>query len=146
MSCIIPEVVDRQEIYEMLASLPDNESMYKCHSCNTVFDIYSGGIPVLMSLIPKDEICCPACGTNKVELMCKVDGYSIYLKLKGFNCRQDIMINGADICPVCRTAMCPECYNHSVVSWSRITGYLNDITGWNEGKKQELTDRKRYVI
>jgi len=27
---------------------------------------------------------------------------------------------------------------------SRVTGYIQAVSGWNEGKKQELKDRKRY--
>ncbi|MFA9436698.1 MAG: anaerobic ribonucleoside-triphosphate reductase [Candidatus Bathyarchaeota archaeon] len=30
--------------------------------------------------------------------------------------------------------------------WSRITGYYTDVTGWNEGKRQELRDRYRVSI
>ncbi len=30
--------------------------------------------------------------------------------------------------------------------WSRITGYYQNVEGWNEGKKQELKDRKRYSV
>jgi len=27
---------------------------------------------------------------------------------------------------------------------SRVTGYMQAVSGWNEAKKQELKDRKRY--
>ncbi|MEA1925304.1 MAG: anaerobic ribonucleoside-triphosphate reductase [Candidatus Altiarchaeota archaeon] len=30
--------------------------------------------------------------------------------------------------------------------WSRITGYYQNIDGWNEGKMQELKDRRRYGV
>ncbi|OYT53421.1 MAG: hypothetical protein B6U72_05565 [Candidatus Altiarchaeales archaeon ex4484_2] len=30
--------------------------------------------------------------------------------------------------------------------WSRITGYYQNIDGWNEGKIQELKDRRRYGV
>ncbi|MEA3255256.1 MAG: anaerobic ribonucleoside-triphosphate reductase [Candidatus Altiarchaeota archaeon] len=30
--------------------------------------------------------------------------------------------------------------------FSRITGYYQNIDGWNNGKKQELKDRRRYGI
>jgi len=30
--------------------------------------------------------------------------------------------------------------------YSRITGYYQNISGWNAGKLQELKDRKRYRI
>lgn len=137
---------EREHVHHRLKELPENNSLYKCHHCKKIFDIYSGGLPILMALCNKNGIICPECKSESTELMCRVDAYSIALKLKGFNCRQGVLINGADICPVCKTSMCPECGNHSVVSWSRITGYLNDISGWNMAKKQELMDRKRYIV
>ena len=30
--------------------------------------------------------------------------------------------------------------------WSRITGYYQNVAGWNDGKLQELKDRKRYSV
>ncbi len=30
--------------------------------------------------------------------------------------------------------------------FSRITGYYQNISGWNAGKRQELQDRRRYGI
>ena len=30
--------------------------------------------------------------------------------------------------------------------WSRITGYYQNISGWNAGKLQELKDRQRYGV
>lgn len=141
---IIPSAEERQDIHQRLRDLPDNESIFKCHKCKAIFDIYSGGLPVLMALSNKNGILCPECKSDSTELMCRVDAYSVFLKLKGFNCREDIIINGTDICPVCKTSMCPECYNHAVVSLSRVTGYIQDVGGWNEAKKQELLDRHRY--
>jgi ribonucleoside-triphosphate reductase len=41
---------------------------------------------------------------------------------------------------------CPNCGSKEVRWWSRITGYYTDVTGWNEGKKQELKDRYRISI
>lgn len=143
---IIPTYEERQDIHQRLRDLPDNESIFKCYKCKSIFDIYSGGLPVFMALSGKDGLICPECKSDSTELVCKVDAYSIYLKLNGFNCREGVLINGADICPLCKTSMCPECGNHNVVSWSRITGYLNDVSGWNMAKKQELMDRKRYEI
>jgi anaerobic ribonucleoside-triphosphate reductase len=40
--------------------------------------------------------------------------------------------------------MCPDCGNHNVSQLSRVTGYIGDVGGWNNAKKQELKDRKRY--
>ncbi len=40
---------------------------------------------------------------------------------------------------------CPSCESEDVEQWSRVTGYLQAVSGWNEAKKQELKDRKRYT-
>lgn len=144
---IIPSAEEREQIHQILRKLPDNESIFKCHRCKVIFDIFAGGLPVFMALSGKDGIICPECKSDSTELMCKVDAYSIYLKLSGkVRCREGVVINGTDICPICQDPICPECYNHSVVSLSRVTGYLQDISGWNAAKKQELEDRKRYVM
>jgi ribonucleoside-triphosphate reductase len=39
---------------------------------------------------------------------------------------------------------CPNCGSDDVDQISRITGYLQAVSGWNSAKRQELKDRKRY--
>ncbi|MDM7939822.1 MAG: anaerobic ribonucleoside-triphosphate reductase, partial [Methanothrix sp.] len=39
---------------------------------------------------------------------------------------------------------CPSCGSNEVDHISRITGYLQAVSGWNSAKRQELKDRKRY--
>lgn len=39
---------------------------------------------------------------------------------------------------------CPKCGSENVDHLSRITGYLQPVSGWNKGKQQELLDRKHY--
>ncbi len=39
---------------------------------------------------------------------------------------------------------CEKCGSKNLDYISRITGYLQAVSGWNEGKKQELLDRVRY--
>jgi anaerobic ribonucleoside-triphosphate reductase len=39
---------------------------------------------------------------------------------------------------------CPACYSQELDHISRITGYLQAVSGWNTAKKQELKDRKKY--
>jgi len=39
---------------------------------------------------------------------------------------------------------CPSCGSTDVDHISRITGYLQAVSGWNSAKRQELLDRKRY--
>jgi len=41
---------------------------------------------------------------------------------------------------------CPSCGSENVEWWSRITGYYQNIKGWNKGKLKELQDRRRYGI
>ncbi len=56
------------------------------------------------------------------------------------------------VCSQCQTtaagmlSKCPTCGSENVRWWSRITGYYTDVTGWNEGKRQELMDRYRVTI
>lgn len=137
---------ERQDAHEMLKNLPENESIFKCQSCKQIFNIYTEGLLVFMALAPKDNIICPNCKTSNVELMCRVDIYSLFLKLSGFKCRDGQPISGVDICPVCHTNLCPRCFNHDCLGLSRVTGYMSAVSGWNAAKKQELIDRKRYEI
>jgi len=39
---------------------------------------------------------------------------------------------------------CPRCESDHLEHLSRVTGYLQSVSGWNEAKKQELKDRNRY--
>lgn len=41
---------------------------------------------------------------------------------------------------------CPNCGSGNIDWWSRITGYYQNVSGWNKGKLAELKDRKRYGI
>ena len=41
---------------------------------------------------------------------------------------------------------CPSCNSLKVDHISRVTGYAQAVSGWNEAKKQELKDRRRYKI
>lgn len=54
------------------------------------------------------------------------------------------MVGGIVDCPICGQPMCPDCSNHGVTQLSRVTGYIQSVNGWNAGKKQELSDRKKH--
>ncbi len=41
---------------------------------------------------------------------------------------------------------CPNCGSSRVEWWSRVTGYYQAVSGWNEGKKRELLDRYRTKV
>jgi hypothetical protein len=49
-------------------------------------------------------------------------------------------------CPLCGMPCCPDCYIHTVDQLSRVTGYLQAVSGWNNAKKQEFEDRHRYDL
>ena len=79
---------------------------------------------------------CPQCGDEHLVIMCPLDHC---------HCSHDI-ISGIEYCPLCGEAVCPECGSHDVVQISRVTGYLQEVSGWNAGKQQELKDRARYTV
>lgn len=53
---------------------------------------------------------------------------------------------GTKKCPICGHYVCPECMNHAADVMSRVTGYIQIVSGWNVAKKQEFEDRKRYGL
>ena len=79
---------------------------------------------------------CPACGQPMVPLCVKDHPCTCLNPIK----------SGAMFCPECGEAICPECGSHDVMQVSRVTGYLQDVKGWNAGKLQELKDRHRTDI
>ncbi|MCC6042064.1 MAG: anaerobic ribonucleoside-triphosphate reductase [Candidatus Verstraetearchaeota archaeon] len=56
------------------------------------------------------------------------------------------------ICEDCATVSggildsCPNCNSPNVRYWSRVTGYYQEVSGWNEAKKRELRDRHRVGV
>lgn len=96
---------------------------YKCYVCHIAFE--------------SDINVCPICGdSDGVEEMCLLDHC---------NCSHDI-IETIAYCPECGKPVCPICGSHDVVQISRVTGYLQEVNGWNAGKQQELKDRTRTDI
>ncbi len=102
---------------------------YKCHTCHTI--LYE-------SELVGDNKTCPECGEifSHLQKMCKLDHC---------NCTHEVITKIA-YCPECGMPICPECGCHDVVQISRVTGYLQDVSGWNAGKQQELKDRRRTNI
>jgi anaerobic ribonucleoside-triphosphate reductase len=41
--------------------------------------------------------------------------------------------------------VCPEC-GGPVEVYSRIVGYMRPVQTWNDGKRQEFSERKNYII
>ena len=58
------------------------------------------------------------------------------------------------ICKSCKSVYyglldtCHKCGAHggNLEHWSRITGYYQEVSGWNAGKKEELKNRYRYSV
>lgn len=98
--------------------------MFKCHVCKLVLqdeDLVDGK--------------CPECKFEPRK-MCKADHLL---------CSHDVA-PGIAFCEVCGEPVCPVCNCHDVAQISRVTGYLQEVNGWNAGKRQELKDRARYTI
>ncbi len=113
---------------------------YKCHNCKLVLkgtDLVDGIIDVKQGpwTIEKQTKLCPECKGEVME-MCEDDHC---------HCSHDITETIA-YCEKCGHPVCPECHCHDVVQISRVTGYLQEVSGWNVGKQQELKDRTRYDV
>ncbi|MEA2035576.1 MAG: anaerobic ribonucleoside-triphosphate reductase [Euryarchaeota archaeon] len=108
------------EKYNSPDEIPVEERRYKCHTCHMIVD----------------ETPCPNCGETLLEIMCPLDHC---------HCSHHIT-EKIEYCPLCGQGVCPECGTHDVSQVSRVTGYLADVAGWNQGKQQELKDRARYSV
>lgn len=102
----------------ILDRIPKEERRYKCFTC----------------LYIVDESPCPRCKETHLVQMCPLDHC---------HCTHEVIM-GIEYCPMCGQAICPDCGSHDVTQISRVTGYLQDVAGWNAGKQQELKDRTRY--
>jgi len=97
------------------------EKRYKCFTCMKI-------------VIVEPKTPCPSCGDTHLQEMCELDHC---------NCHHEI-VAGIAHCKKCGQPVCPTCNGHDVSQVSRVTGYLSDVGGWNNSKKQELKDRTRY--
>jgi len=113
-----PEQRALTEKYHTLEDVPVEKRRYKCHTCYHIVD----------------DTTCPVCGETHLEIMCPLDHS---------HCSHTI-VERIEYCPLCGAAICPECGSHDVSQISRVTGYMQDVSGWNAGKRQELRDRVRY--
>lgn len=120
-----------QSIDKIFSALPENLRRYKCHTCHYFFEerfLYGSAKQ------------CPVCGEDFKHLekskMCPIDHNT---------CHHEVM-GQVEYCPICGDAICPECGTHDVLQISRVTGYLQDVSGWNKAKRQELKDRTHYSV
>lgn len=110
----------------------DKTQRYSCATCRTHFDESD-----VKEWYKKGKPLCPMCGEKHIEKRCAADPHG------GCHCALTTHAGGIKFCEVCGKPVCPECGDHDVIQLSRVTGYLQDVTGWNEAKKQELKDRVR---
>lgn len=47
-------------------------------------------------------------------------------------------------CIVCGRLCYPTCASHYIEQWSRLTGFVAVVSGFNVGIEQELKDRRMY--
>lgn len=106
-------------------SSDSHPSRFKCHNCLLILDADQ----------MLEENRCPRCLSPAVPMCSRDHCY----------CPHDV-VSGIAYCPDCGAAMCPICGSHDVAQISRITGYLQEVSGWNRGKRQELKDRTRYQV
>ncbi len=98
---------------------------YKCHVCK-----------LILNAEDLEEKMCPQCG-HEPDIMCEDDCIC--------HCAYDTKA-GMEYCDKCGEPKCPTCGSHDVVQLSRVTGYLQEVGGYNLGKQQEVKDRKRYTV
>ena len=110
---------------DILESIPLVDRRYKCHTCYYILNQ-----PQLK------EGRCPICGEKQLEPMCPIDNVDFI---------KDIH-ESIEICPLCDKPIDPITHNHNVVAITRVTGYLQDFSGFNAGKQQEVKDRVRNNI
>ena len=116
-----------EKIHEIMVMLAESDGVvkepkrrYKCPICYSIVD----------------ETPCPMCGFKDPAPMCRADHVCTCLNPISEKIR---------FCEVCGSAICP-CGSHDVEVHTRITGYINALSGFNAGKAQEVKDRVRNNI
>ena len=107
---------------QILLTIPDSEKRYKCHDCF-----------LIMKHSDLNEGSCPICKNKYLIEMCPLDN-TVFAK--------DVT-EAMLICPLCNQPIDPITHNHDVICITRVTGYLQDFSGFNMGKQQETKDRVR---
>ena len=118
----LPKELERYRGLKDLTKLPKELIRYKCPVCG---------------LFGFTEKICPECGEQHAIIMtCPVDHA---------HCGHDFTDKVME-CPICGQFICSVCGCHDVAVLTRITGYINDVNGFNAGKRQEVRDRHRVSI
>jgi anaerobic ribonucleoside-triphosphate reductase len=86
-----------------------------------------------------EPLICVVCG-NEIEGEC-------------LQCNIDASLQPTETGEVVCSEECATIYQSKLPSggrpiehWSRITGYYQNVSGWNPGKVAELRERKRYSV
>lgn len=132
-----PAQVDIIDHVKSIESIPKNDRRYKCFACAISFD--ADTTPNV------NKPTCPRCGSPEIRQMCPLDHLNCG-KYPQQPCYHTKVFPFAETCPICREQICPGCGSHDVEVMSRVTGYLQDLSGWNNGKRQEFRDRVRYSL
>ncbi len=119
-----------EKYHRKLEKIPRGERRYKCFACHIAFPHET--TPTDGKKAPE----CPQCHTKDITQMCPLDHNDCYHEIFQFS----------EMCPLCDQPVCPACGSHDVTVISRVTGYLQDLAGWNNAKQQEFRDRNRYNI
>jgi anaerobic ribonucleoside-triphosphate reductase len=125
LSCAYIIVISDAHIFK-LDGLTTIMTKFLCFECNAFINV------------PDDRkiSTCPFCNSNNILETCAHDRICA--------CAQEVQY-GIKYCPTCGKPIC-ACGSHDVIGISRVTGYLQDVSGWNVGKRQELIDRQRYLL
>jgi len=113
------------DIFEVLRLQDELQSMY---TGGTVLHAYLG------ESIDDIEVCKEF--VRKVFSMCKLPYMSITPTFSV--CNEHGYLRG-------EMFSCPHCGSETEV-WSRVTGYLRPLANYNDGKRQEYLDRKKFVV
>jgi hypothetical protein len=118
---------------EMEAEQVFSEDRLICRGCGGYID--SNHPDVKYNDEKKTQPVCIDCGLPLVK-MCPED----------HQCHCAMTIHaGTTYCPTCKKPTC-VCGSHDVAVWTRVTGYLQSLEGFNAAKKQEVKDRHRVDI
>lgn len=138
--CINPCEEYNKEIAVVCRNMADDDAqeyrMSKAHECQKYLTNEDDG---LIDSIHQEDTQKPFEGNINI-ISCSINAYA----QKNPACKS--VVAGIATCPECGNGMCPVCHRHNITQLSRVTGYVGAVSGWNNAKKQELNDRKRYNI
>ena len=106
-----------------------------CYGCNGYINNIDAHKGIEYTDKEKTIPICPECGLPMLK-MCAQD--------HPCTCAATVHA-GIMYCPECGDPVCP-CNSHDVAPLSRVTGYIQDLNGFNASKRQEVKDRFRWNL